>query len=227
MANTITFADLLQSATDLGAQAGQGQDTQIKFLLKAVEGGYHNALDLSSNKHGTGVDDATKLAEAYVKARQGAIVFDAKADHQAKLCSTVRTSIKLGAWPKGGNGEPLATVNQLMTIRQNLRKVPAKAKQLKDAANTLMDYARQQLKRDQLIPEAELEAFCYKKKADQKTVEELVESAKKALDKLIDGSAAGGTAQCNTQHTIRARHELQQQLADFAKARNPQIKVAV
>jgi hypothetical protein len=49
-----------------GAEAGKGKDTQIKFLLKAVEGGYHNALDLAGNKHGTDVDDATKLAETYV-----------------------------------------------------------------------------------------------------------------------------------------------------------------
>lgn len=227
MANVISFPDLLQAAQDLGAQAGAGTDTQVKFLLKCVEGGYHNALDLKSNKHGTGIDDAVRLGETYTKARQGAVVFDAKADHSAKLVSCLRTSIKLGAWPKGGNGEPLATVNNLMTIRQNLRKNPAEAKKLDDAANTLLKYARAQLKRDQLITDDELKQMCYKKQADSKTVEELVEAAKKALDKLIDGTAANGTAQCNTQHTVRARHELQQQLADFAKAKNPQHLKAV
>jgi hypothetical protein len=227
MANVITFNDLLQCAADLGQQAGAGVDTQVKFLLKSVEGGYHNALDLKPSKHGTDIDDATKLAETYVKARQGAVVFDAKADNQQKLISTIRTSIKLGAWPKGGNGEPLATVNNLMTMRQNLKKIPAQAKQLDDAANTLLKYARTQLKRDTLLSDDELKQLCFKKKADTKTVEELVESAKKALDKLIDGSAAGGTAQCNTQHVVRARHELQQQLADFAKAKNPQHLKAV
>lgn len=227
MANVITFDDLLQSAAELGAQAGAGADTQVKFLLKAVEGGYHSALDLKPSKHGNGIDDAQKLSEAYFKARTGAVVFDAKADNQQKLISTVRTSIKLGGWPKGGNGEPLATVNNLMTKRQGFKKIPAKAKQLKDAANTLIDYARAQLKRDTLIPDDELDGFCFKKKADQKTVEELVEAARKSLDKLIDGSAASGTAQCNTQHVVRARHELQQQLAAFAKAKNPQILKAV
>lgn len=224
MGNTITFADLLQSASELGAQAGAGADTQVKFLLKAVEGGYHSALDLKTNKHGTGIDDAQCLAEAYFKARSGAVVFDAKADNQQKLISTVRTSIKLGGWPKGGNGEPLATVNNLMTKRQQFKKNPTKAKQLLDAANVLMNYARAQIKRDTLIDDSELDAFCFKKPADAKTVEELVEAARKSLDKLIDGSAAGGTAQCNTQHMVRARHELQQQLAAFAKAKNPQIK---
>ena len=80
--NAITFADLLVTAAELGAEAGKVKDTQVKFLLKAVEGGYHNAVDLSSNKHGTDVDDATKLAEAYVKSQNATAVFDAKAPNQ-------------------------------------------------------------------------------------------------------------------------------------------------
>lgn len=229
--NAITFSDLMQTAADLGAEAGKGKDTQIKFLLKAVEGGYHSALDLAHNKHGAEVDDATKLAETYVKAQQGAVVFDAKAPNQRKLISLVRTSIKLGGWPKGGNGEPLATVNNLMTIRQNLKKVPAEAKKLDDAANTLMKYARTQLKRDQLIDDAELKTFCYKPGQDYKTAEEIIESCAKQLEKLIDGSAAHSTAQDNTNEVRQAKHFLRQRLAAIAKARgaaqgpNPKGKV--
>jgi hypothetical protein len=217
--NAITFADLLQTAADLGAEAGKGKDTQIKFLLKAVEGGYHNALDLAGNKHGTDVDDATKLAETYVKAQQGAVVFDAKAPNQRKLISTVRTSIKLGSWPKGGNGEPLATVNNLMTIRQNMKKIPAEAKKLDDAANTLLKYARAQLKRDQLIDDAELKEFCYKPGKDLATAEELIERMAKQLDKLVDGSASQSTAQDNSAEIRNARQALRQRLVAIAKAR--------
>jgi hypothetical protein len=217
--NAITFADLLQTAADLGAEAGKGKDTQIKFLLKAVEGGYHNALDLAGNKHGTDVDDATKLAETYVKAQQGAVVFDAKAPNQRKLISTIRTGIKLGSWPKGGNGEPLATVNNLMTIRQNLKKIPAEAKKLDDAANTLMKYARTQLKRDQLIDDAELKEFCYKPGKDLATAEELIERMAKQLDKLVDGSASQSTAQDNSPEIRNARQALRQRLVAIAKAR--------
>jgi hypothetical protein len=222
MANAPTFADLLAKATTLGEEAGKGVDTQIKFMLSTVEGGYHNAIDLAPNKHGTGIDDATKLSEAYFKARSGAVVFDAKAPNQRKLISTVRTSIKLGAWPKGGNGEPLATVNNLMTLRQNLKKNPAKAKKLDDATNTLLKYARVQLKRDQLVPDTELEEFCLKKEADVATVEDILARTVKQLDKLIDGSAAHGTAQCNTANTTAARQFLRKELAAIATARNPQ-----
>ena len=219
MANKPTFDDMLACATELGEQAGKGADTQIKFLLKDVEGGYHNALDLAKNKHGTDVDDAQKLAEAYFKARTGALVFDAKAANQQKLTSTVRTSIRLGCWPKGGNGEPIATVNNLMTIRQGLKKDPAQAKRLDDAANTLLKYARVQLKRDQLLGDDELRDLCFKREADPATVEEILERTAKQLDKLIDGSAANGTAQCASPNVKNARQSIRQELVSIAKAR--------
>src|SRR5258708_39745880 len=101
MTNMLTMQSLMDDAKLLGEQAGKGKDTQIKFLLKAVEGGYHNAVDLAANKHGKDIDDATKLGEIYVTAQQGATVFDAKAPNNRKLVSTIRTSIKLGMWPKG------------------------------------------------------------------------------------------------------------------------------
>lgn len=222
MANAPTYDDLLAKVTELGEQAGKGADTQIKFMLAAVEGGYHNTIDLSPNKHGTGVNDATKLSEAYFKARSGSVVFDAKAPNQRKLISTVNTSIRLGAWPKGGNGEPLATINNLMTLRQRLKKDPAKAKRLDDATNTLLKYARVQLKRDQLVGDDELEEMCFRREADPATVEDIIERAAKQLDKLITGSAANGTAQCATQNIKDARHSLRKELAAIATARNPQ-----
>ncbi len=217
--NKLSFADLLQTAAELGAQAGYGKDTQIKFLLKTCEGGYHNALSLDRNKHGTDLDDSTKLAEAYVKARQGAVVFDAKSDNQQKLISTVRTAIKLGSWPKGGNGEPLATVNNLMTIRQNLKKIPAEAKKLDDAANTFLKYARAQLKMDKLIEDAQLKELCYKPGKTLATAEQIIEETVKKLDKLISGAAASNTAQDNSAEVRNARQMLRTRLSAIATAR--------
>lgn len=218
--NHITFADIEQVAKDLGTDAGKGRDTQIKFLLKMVEGGYHGTLDLSGNKHGTQVDDAQKLAETYVMAQNKSVIFDAKAPNQRKLMSMLRTAIKLGGWPKGGNGEPLATVNNLITMRQQLRKDPAVAKKLDDAANTLMKYARTQLKRDTLIDnDAELKEFCFKPGKDLATAEEIIEKMGKQLDKLVQGTASSNTAQDNSPEVHQARAALRNRLAAIAKAR--------
>lgn len=217
--NKISFADIEQVARDLGGEAGKGKDTQIKFLLKMVEGGYHGALDLAPNKHGTDTDDATKLAEVYVKSQGTATVFDAKAPNQRKLCSTLRTGIKLGGWPKGGNGEPLATVNNLMTMRQTLRKDPTQAKKLDDAANTLLRYARTQLKRDTLIDDAELKEFCFKPGKDLKSAEDIIEGMAKQLDKLVTGAASQSTAQDNSPEVQAARLALRKRLAAIATAR--------
>lgn len=226
MANTITYQDLADRAKELGEQSGKGKDTQIKFMLSLVEGGYHNALDLSANKHGQEVDDAAKLSEIYVKSQQGSTVFDTKTPATKVLIAKSRSCIKLGGWPKGGNGEPLATVNNLMTHRQNLRKDPTKCKKLDDAANTLLKYARAQLKRDTLIDAIEFDDLCFKKQADPATIEDIIERTVKQLDKLIDGSAAHGTAQSSTPNVISARQSLRKELSAIATARNPQNKTA-
>jgi hypothetical protein len=215
--NQISFADLCETAKTLGENSGNAADVQIKFLLKALDGAYHNAIDLTKNKHGTDVDDATKLAEIYFRARTGNVIFDSRAANQQKLASTLRTSIKLGGWTKGGNGEPIATVNHLMSKRQKLKQNPATAKRLDDAANTFLRFARTQLKRDTLMAEDELEELCFKPEAELRTVEQIIESQVKALDKLIDGSAANGTAQCHTQNILDARQKLRDELASIAK----------
>jgi|GEM_PF-4515498 len=218
MTNALTTQDLIDVATELGEQAGKGTDTQIKFMLKVAEGGYHNAVDLKPNKHGRGIDDAEKLGEAYFKARTGSVVFDAKADNQRKLVSCLRTGIKIGAWPKGGNGEPLQTINNLMTIRQNLKRNPADAKRLQDATNTFLKYAREQLKRDTLIGDEELRGFCFKPSPkDAPDVEEVLENIRKQLDKLVKGNNHG-VRDCSAE-VIAARGSLQQRLTAIAKSK--------
>jgi len=217
--NVITAADLLDVAQELGKQAGQGKDTQVKFLLKVLEGAYHNAIDLAGNKHGKDIDDATKLVEAYVKAQSGATVFDHKAPNQRKTISCARTMIKFGQWTKGGNGEPIASANNLMTMRQKLRQNPTEAKKLDDAANTLLKQARTQLKRDTLLTDEELRQLCYKKpKGDAPTAEERLESTRKLLDKLIKGDLPDG-AQDNSSDVIVARDSLTRRLIAIAKAK--------
>ena len=216
--NKLTLDVLKLKASELGEQSGKGKDTQVKFLLSCLEGGYHSAIDLAANKHGADRDDATLLAETYVKAQAGNVVFDAKAMNQRKLISTLRTSIKFGQWPKGGNGEPLATVNALMTERQKVRKDPALCKKLDDAANTFLRFARAQMKRDQLIEPKEFNDFLFKKTKDPATATEVVETLRNQIKKLIDGDAAGGNAQDNSKLIRDAHRALTDRLVEIAKA---------
>lgn len=217
--NGMTFTQLMDIAKDLGAQAGLGRDTQIKMLMQLVEGGYHGAVDIDRNKHGNDTDDSIKLAAEYVKAQSGTTVFDAKAPNQKKLISCFRTCIKLGQWPKGGQGEPLATVNNLMSLRQQLRKTPGQAKKLDDAANTLLRYARQQIKQDTLIDPSELQDFCFRKQHDLLTAEEHIERIRKSLRQLHDGKASNNTALDNSPQVKDCINKLTKRLQEIASQR--------
>jgi hypothetical protein len=166
-ANAPKLDEVLRSAEALGEQAGLGRDVQVKFDLKVFEAAYTGALSLTRDKNG--IDDAVRLAEAYFRGRNKSVIFDHTEPKQRKLAATVRTMIKLGSCPKWGHNEPMHTMNALLTLRQSLRKVANKGRRLDDAHNTLMRFAREQLKRDTAIPTDELEAFCFRPESEPRT----------------------------------------------------------
>ena len=203
--NVITFDKLLAIATQLGAEAGKGKDTQIKFYVSVSEAAYHGKIDLTANKHGPGIDDAVKLTEAYVKAQTGSTIFDHKAPNQRKAASCVRTSIVMGGQTKWGPNEPVAIINRWLTVRAKLR-ASLNAPKLDDAANTFMRLCRTQIKRDSLLTDAELQALCLKKNAEEQTEEQYLETLRKKLLNLkagkggpkVDSKAAADMINCCT-----------------------------
>lgn len=222
MANTPSRQDIEARVDQLGMEKGKGQDTSVKFTLQMIEGGYHNLFDLTKNKHGLDRDDAMVMAERYAKAQNAASIFDHKGPNERKASSCARAGIKLGGWPKGGQGEPIATVNQFVSDWTKLRAKPGMSGKLQDCNNALLQFARAQLKRDTLIDPSEFDQFFYKSAPDDATAEEIIASAVKKLDGLIAGNAKTGV-QCNSPSIVTARHNLRQELAAIAKAKNPQI----
>ena len=176
--NALTLADLEASAKDLGEQSGKGKDTQIKFGLVIVEGAFVGTLDRIPDKHGVGINDATKLAEVYYKAKSGATIFDAKADNQRKLVSCVNKLIELGNKPFGV-GEPMGTVNAFITARQKAKGQGGMAKRLDDAFNALMRFARAQVKSSTLIDPADFASYYLKVAPDAKTELDYLEATRK------------------------------------------------
>jgi hypothetical protein len=218
--NAPTFESLLAVATDLGTQAGQGTDTQIKFDLKILEGAYLGTLSLDPNKHGQDRRDGIVLAEAYVKAQTGATQFNAKAPAGRKMISNVDKMIRLGSTPKWGQGEPLQNVNALVTFRQGQRKDPAKSKKLDDAHNMLMRYATAQLRSDTLIDGDALKAFAFRREPEERTVEEVLEGIRKTANRLKDGKlphVAGSDNSAEVQAIINA---CTKRLTTIAKSRS-------
>lgn len=185
--NALTLDQMLVIAGELGEQEAKGKDGQVKFDLKVAEAAFVGAIDLTKDKHGDGIDDSVKLAAAYVKGRNGAVIFDHKEPKQRKLASNVRTMVKLGGSPKFGVGEPMQTLNTLMTTRQNMRRTAGKGVKLDDAHNTLMRFAREQLKRDTLFVGDELTSFCIRPEGDPRTADEVIKSWLNQATKLRAG----------------------------------------
>jgi hypothetical protein len=219
MTNVLTKEEMNAFAVQMGEEAGKGGDTQIKSLLKLVEAGYHGTYDLTPNKHGVGTDDAVDFTQRYIKAQGSTAIFDKKALNTRVQISKFRTGIKLGGYTKGGQGEPVATVNNFVSHWLKLKKVPANAKRLDDAQNAFLKFARAQLKRDTMIEPAEFDTFAFKPAGDLATAEDIISAMVKQLDKLIDGKAAKGTVQSKTQNTLAARQALRSELSAIAKAR--------
>lgn len=185
--NDQRFDDLLKRARDFGTASGTAKDVQIKFGLALVDAAYEGVIDMTPDKHGKGEDDALKLCAEYAIHSRGATQFFVGSDSAKVQIAKARTCIKLGGWTKGGRGEPINTVNQLMAIRRKLRADPNVAGSLDDAYSTLLRYARAQLKLDALMATAELTDFCMKPTPKPKTVEKKLKAIKKEIDKLISG----------------------------------------
>lgn len=220
--NAPTIETLLEKATDLGKQAGQGKDTQVKFDLLVAQAAYMGTLDTMANKHGNEVDDATHMAAAYVKAQQGAIIFDTKAPNQRKTISNVRKMIRLGGTPKWGPGEPMQTLNDLVSMRQKMRQDPAFSKRLDDAHNMVMKWATAQLKSDTLISDpADLKSYALKADHAPRDAEDVLDSVRKTLFKLKEGKVSNCPDVDNSSEVSAAINALTKRLTAIAKARAP------
>jgi hypothetical protein len=190
--NKITRDVIEQRTKECGVDAGKGGDSQIKYHLTLLEGAYHGVLDPVKHKDPqdpTKVlrDDASDLSEIYYKAQSGANTFNAKAGNQRKLISTSRLSLRGGQCTKG---DILATVNDLMNIRNKLKKDPKNAPRLDDAVNVLHRALRVQLKPDRAGPleKEELESLCFKKVKDPRSLEKFWEDTDKTFRKLALGT---------------------------------------
>jgi len=222
--NDTRFADLVGQVENLAAVAGQGSDVQVKYLLLITQNAFDGVIDNTINKHGDNVDDATVLAEKYWKVRNKNVIFNAKADNQRKTISTMRQCITLGGWSKGGPGEPIGMVNRAMTLYRDLRKDPATAKRLIDAANYLITIARRMKKQDAVLDEDELRELAFKPDAEMATVEEVLDATRKTLTKLYQGKHKSG--QCATPNIDAAIKKLNAELKAIADGKRNAVTQA-
>jgi hypothetical protein len=219
--NDTRFADLVDNVEKLATVAGQGADVQVKYLLLITQAAFDGVVDNTINKHADSVDDATVLAEKYWKVRNKNVIFDAKAPNQRKTISTMRQCISLGGWTKGGPSEPISMVNRAMQSYRDMRKDPATAKRLIDAANYLITIARRMKKHDAVLDDEELREIAFKPDAEIATVEDVLDATRRTLTKLYQGKHRSGT--CATPNIDAAIKKLNAELKSIADGKRNEV----
>lgn len=218
--NDTRLDDLLEKTRELGVAAGRGKDTLVQFGLLVVNAAYESVIDLTKDKYGDGHDDTVKAYTEYGQAMAKSTVFDHKSPSGKVQAAKLRTCIKLGSWTRGGPGEPISTVNKLMAVREKIRRDPATCKSLDDAYNTLLRYARFQVKQTGVVDDENvLRAFCLKPVARTKTLEEYIRGVAKSLTDLRAGKAASNTLSHSSPRIINVLQALQQEINDIRQGK--------
>jgi hypothetical protein len=216
--NDTRYEDLLHKARELGVMAGKGKDTLVQFGILMVNAAYDGAIDLSKDKHGSGVDDAAHAYGEYSRAMATGTIFDHRSPSGKVQAAKLRSCIRLGSWTRGGPGEPIQTMNKLLAIRDKLRKDPVQCKGLDDAYNTLLRYARYQVKQNGAIDDEQLlRVFCLKPEAQKATLEEYLKGVSKKLEDLRAGRAAGGSLQHTSVVIDNVISSLRMEVSDIRK----------
>src|ERR1700728_1452974 len=114
MSNKPTMQDIENAVDELGDQAGKGKDTQVKFILQMVQGGYHGTLELNASKHGTDVDDAQYFGEREVK-RAGAATVERITESEVKKLAKL-------IYGSASHGTAQCNTANVVNARDNLRK---------------------------------------------------------------------------------------------------------
>lgn len=216
--NQITFNDLMNIAKTSGEDAARGNDSTPKFYLKVVEAAYVGAIDNTKDKHGSKIDDGIKLAEEHAKGRNGVNVFDRKVQKARTAASKIRSMIKLGLWPKAPPGEPLNTLNKLLTMRDKLAKAGNK---VEDATTAMIAYARAQTRPTvtSVLTDGELRELIVKEASEKPTEEEFLEGQRKKFLNAKAGKNTLGVIDADTADKIVAA--LTKRLKAIAVARSP------
>lgn len=215
--NVPTFEEMLQIVNDLGTSHAEGKDTQVKYDLKVASWASTGAIDLLPNKHGHGISDAVKLAMGYVRAHNSRVIFDLKAPNEKRVTSNTKKLIKVMRQDKWGNDQPLGTMNDLVTARQNLKKA---GHPVIDAHNAIMKWATAQLKTDKLIKGDELKEFALKQDPEPSTAEDVLDAVRKTVMKLRAGAVPNCPDMDDSQETKDIIGLIGKRLTDIAKARS-------
>jgi hypothetical protein len=188
--NDHRFDDLRKVFKSEGANAALGKDALPKLGLQLVRAARDGVVDLVKNKHGTGVDDASKLYEEYTKTA-GKALHDHTPDSIKSQVSKMRCFIKAGAHPQAT--DPEGTMDRAVELLAEMAAIDPKA--VKSAYAAYCDVARAIFTSTTDLTDDEIKGAISKNGPADKTLVKELRRAEKILNGIVTGDAGVGRHQ--------------------------------
>jgi hypothetical protein len=203
--NDNRFDDYVAEVRQYGRDEGDGNRAKAKFFVRTVQATVDGLVDLTKDKHGKGVDDASFAYAEYLKQKSKKTAEECTDNGTKANVSKLRVGIKLGSMT---TCDPVGVMNRAITKRAEMVKDKV---EVRPEEPSLINVAREQLQHDSDLSDEQLEDCICKADPKDKTLVAEVEVVRKKLEKIITGE--GKVEKCQDERIIAAHDQLKDFLA--------------
>lgn len=203
--NDKRFDDYMAEVRQLGRDEGDGNRAKARFFVRTVQATVDGLVDLTKDKHGKGVDDASFAYAEYLKQKSKKTAEDSTENGLKANVSKLRVGIKLGSMT---TCDPVGVMNRTITKRAEMLKDGV---EVRPEEPGLINVAREQLQHDSDLSDEQIADCVRKAEPKDKTLVAEVEAVRKKLEKVITGE--GKVEKCQDERIIAAHDQLKDFLA--------------
>ncbi|WP_454627737.1 hypothetical protein [Bradyrhizobium cenepequi] len=203
--NDTRLSDFMTQVRDLGRDEAMGKDALPKLAVAFVRAVVDGVVDMAKDADGN--DGAARVYIDYVKAKTKKQVHDRT---DAGLKANISKLRQIGTFAGNPKWDAVDVFNRAFTIRADHEKDDIS---VKPAYAAFVDVAREQLKQDQALTDAEIGAVVMTtSKTKEVTLEGQLQKAHKILEEIITGENKHGIKDQSTE-ILQAAEQISVRLA--------------
>jgi hypothetical protein len=203
--NDTRFSEFMSDVRELGRNAAQGKDSLPNLAMAFCRAVQEGVIDMAKDSNGK--DGAARVFEEYAKAEGKKAIHDRT---ETGLKANVSKLRQIGNFAGNPKWDAIAVLNTAHIVRQYLKENDV---DVKAAYPAFVDVAREQLKQDTTLTDAQIEAAVMKStETKEVTVEGELKKIAAKLEKIITGENAHGIKDQSPEVMIAAE-QINQRLA--------------